>query len=163
MRRRARLGNGLPTRGMAQPPLSDRGLNAVDESARSRLRSTALARAARPRSNTRTADGAGNDRWRSAEILLKKELVKEGGVLMLHSNEPGQHHGEIENYSRPPKRAQNDIPLAAQESKRGDDEKSEKRRDRPFGERGQPGERSRCRRARTWNWFRTRHTNRAIR
>ncbi len=56
---------------------------------------------------------------------------------MLHSNEPWQHHGKIENHARPPKRAAQNVPFAAQKSKGGDDENGEKRRNRPLGQRRQ--------------------------
>ena len=39
------------------------------------------------------------------QIVFEKELAEEGGILVLHGDEPGQHHGEIEQHARPPERA----------------------------------------------------------
>ena len=36
------------------------------------------------------------------QVVFEKELAEEGGILMLHSKEPGQHHGKIEHHTRPP-------------------------------------------------------------
>ena len=74
------------------------------------------------------------------EVVFEKEFAEEGGILMLDGNEPGQHHGEIEDHAGPPKGAVEDGPFAAQKGKGGDDDDGQKGRYRSFGKRGQAGE-----------------------
>ena len=36
------------------------------------------------------------------QVVFEKELAEEGGILMLHGDEPGQHHGEVKQHPWPP-------------------------------------------------------------
>ena len=52
-----------------------------------------------------------------SQIVFEEELAEEGGVLVLHGDEPGQDDGEVEQHARPPEGAADDGPLAAQRGK----------------------------------------------
>ena len=52
------------------------------------------------------------------QIVFEKELAEEGGVLVLHGNEPGQHHGEVEHHARPPERAPKDATTRGAEARK---------------------------------------------
>ena len=73
------------------------------------------------------------------KIVLDKEFAEECRVLMLHGDEPGQDHGEVENDSRPPERPPKNGPLPAQECECDDDARGEEWCNRTLGQRGQPG------------------------
>ena len=134
------VGRGLVGLGVAQAPLGHRGLDAVDQGADG-------------------DDGPGHHGQQhddevvperllmlvaiggeALEIVFEEEFAEEGGVLVLHGDEPGQDDGEVEQHARPPERAPDDGPLAAQKGERHDDEDGQERRHRPFGQRGDAGE-----------------------
>ncbi len=74
------------------------------------------------------------------QIVLEEEFAEESGILVLHGKEPREHDGEVEQHARPPERALDDGPLAAQGSKCSNDEDGEERGYWAFGEGGDAGE-----------------------
>ena len=70
------------------------------------------------------------------EVVLEEEDAEEDGVAVLDGDEPGQHHGEIEDDAGNPDAAAQQRPFAAQSGKAEDDRDGHKRRDRAFGESG---------------------------
>jgi hypothetical protein len=78
-------------------------------------------------------------RGKPLQVVLHEKLAEKRRILVLHRNEPRQHDGEIEHHARPPQRAAQDRPLLAQERERYHNHDRQKRRHRPFGQRGHAG------------------------
>ena len=72
------------------------------------------------------------------QVVLEEKFAEEGGILVLHGDEPGQHHGEVEQ-RRPATRR---IAAGCDHSRRRKAKAAmisdgQKRRHRPLGQRGQ--------------------------
>src|SRR5208283_5191679 len=68
------------------------------------------------------------------EVVFQEEYFQKIGVAVLHGDKPGEHHGEIQDHSRPPDGTAQDRPLASQRGEGKDDDNRQKGRHRTLGE-----------------------------
>ena len=73
------------------------------------------------------------------EVVLEKEFAEEGGVLVLHGDEPRQHDGEVERARPATRTSAAEWTTPAQESECSNDDDGQERRHRTFGQRGHAG------------------------
>jgi hypothetical protein len=126
--------------GVAQSPLGHRCLNAIDQSADG---NHGPRHDSQQQHNQVVPEGllmlvaVGS---KARQVVLQEEFAEEGGVLVLHGNEPGQRDGKVEQHPGPPKRAPENGPLTTQKSEGDQNHDREEGCDRPLGQGSHAGE-----------------------